>query len=243
MASTAGGDVERRDRRRARRAASSTTWRRAAASTWSDRRTGCAGRSADGRSCRLRWMRSRRAADLALGVLLRWSGSVWMRACERGVGLRALRQRVDQRSGAPGLRSGAGVRSCWRALLELRALRLELGVGGRAGGAGRGRSASVSTTAMTGAGQLLRLQRDRSGDGERGERRAENDICSSECGPYVEGEELGVVARLAEQGAGDIDPERPERRVPVDAEADRKARARRIAEEDVSRNGAMRGAG
>ena len=67
-------------------------------------------------------------------------------------------------------------------------------------------------------------------------------FCSSECGPYVEGEKFGVVARLAEQGTGDVDAERPEGRVPVDAEADREAGAWRVAEEDVSRNGAMRGA-
>ena len=41
------------------------------------------------------------------------------------------------------------------------------------------------------------------------------ELCS-----YVEAEEFGVVAFLLEERLGDVDPERAERRNPVDADAD-----------------------
>src|SRR5688500_6873106 len=55
-------------------------------------------------------------------------------------------------------------------------------------------------------------------------------ICSSECGSYIEGEKLGVIPLGLDKGPSYIDPERTERRVPVDPEADRDARPGGIAE-------------
>ena len=53
---------------------------------------------------------------------------------------------------------------------------------------------------------------------------------SSECSSYVEAEEFGFVALLFQYRLGEIEPQRTERRNPVDADADRKAGLRRIAE-------------
>ena len=48
---------------------------------------------------------------------------------------------------------------------------------------------------------------------------------------YVEGEALGVITGLLQEHVSEIDPERTEGRVPVDADTHRNARLRRIAEE------------
>jgi Skp family chaperone for outer membrane proteins len=45
-------------------------------------------------------------------------------------------------------------------------------------------------------------------------------------GSYVEGEQLGFVAILLEQGLGDVDTQRAERRSPIDADAALQARVK-----------------
>src|SRR5207248_11362541 len=56
-------------------------------------------------------------------------------------------------------------------------------------------------------------------------------IYSSELSPYVEAEEFGFVVLLCEYGFGKIKAQRPKRRGPVDADADRQTRSWRIADE------------
>ena len=179
----------------------------------------------------LRWMRSRDAPiSRSAFCCIVWN---WLiRAVSAASGWAPFRARTSGSSAVP-FRLDLRLQRLG-ALLELGALPLERGVGGRALGAGPENLVDVDDGDDR-RGQLLRAQRDRSGDGERGDRRAEDESSFSlECGPYVEAEKFGVVARLAEQGTGDVDAERPEGRVPVDPEADREAGAWRVAEEGLA---------
>ena len=91
---------------------------------------------------------------------------------------------------------------------------------------------SVSTTAMTAAGSCCACSTAGSGRGERDERGAENDLgLHQNAVPTLNVKSLVSSPGSLEQGLGDIDAERAERRIPVDPDADREARARRIAEE------------
>src|SRR4029453_18504028 len=55
-------------------------------------------------------------------------------------------------------------------------------------------------------------------------------VSSLELSPYVEAEQFGVVAFLLHQRLGEVEPDRSERRHPVEANADGEARLRLIAE-------------
>ena len=92
---------------------------------WIDR-AACAGRSAGWTKLTLRWSCSRRAADLALGILLLGLEGLDARAASAASGWlpcgSALTAVCERR--LP--RSGAASASAWRALLELLHLRLEL---------------------------------------------------------------------------------------------------------------------
>ena len=67
--------------------------------------------------------------------------------------------------------------------------------------------------------------------GKRGERRAESEFVHQNAVPTLKVNSLVSSPCCLEQRLGDIDAERTERRVPVDAEADRQARLRQVAEE------------
>jgi hypothetical protein len=56
-------------------------------------------------------------------------------------------------------------------------------------------------------------------------------VCSLECGPYIECDEFRVVPFGLDERLGNIDPERAEGRIPVDPEADRDTRLGRVADE------------
>src|SRR6185369_1421112 len=68
-------------------------------------------------------------------------------------------------------------------------------------------------------------------------RQWKSEFFSSELGSYVEAEQFGVVALLLEEGFGEIEAKRAERRRPVDPNADREARLGRIAQEELLETG------
>ena len=146
---------------------------------------------------------------------------------QRGVGLRARARR--SRPGSPCASVSSGSASAfsrfWSAVTWLRSAAdavlqaLQSAV-----------TLSRSTTAITAAGSACAERRPGARSGAASA--AERESYSLELSSYVEAEQFGVVAFLLEQGLGEIDAQRTERRHPVDADADRQARLGRIAEEE-----------